>query len=373
MSTENFFEVQTPESRAKTGIVVDHFAAWQNIIGSRSDGELAYLDLYAGPGRFEDGTDSTPPIIVRKMIESKFASRFRVVFNEKEPAYAADLQKVIGSISGLHKLAAPPLFLNEELTRDNYQRFLREIGDRPAIMFVDPWGYKGVTLDLFKGFVDGSWGRDAFFFFNYKRINAGINVDQVKRREHMRAMFGETRADQLDVKLRPLRPDQREAAIHEAMGDALHEIGVQFVERFDFSLRGDSLFFVTQNLKGLETAKNKMAKWSVRDEDGVAQFATPTEAQKRGQSSLFDIVPSFRPLAQLRKDLLSTFAGQSLTFSSLFQRHHPGTHFVEPNYREALKQMESDGEIQVTVISGGKRHPGTFGPTVMIHFQRVKE
>jgi len=39
------------------------------------------------------------------------------------------------------------------------------------------------------------WGCDCVFFFNYNRINAGINNPGVKK--HMDALFGEERADAL--------------------------------------------------------------------------------------------------------------------------------------------------------------------------------
>ena len=57
MPTDNFFEKQTPESAAKTDIVANFFMAWLNIIGNakRYTGPLAYMELFAGPGKFDDG------------------------------------------------------------------------------------------------------------------------------------------------------------------------------------------------------------------------------------------------------------------------------------------------------------------------------
>jgi len=34
----------------------------------RSDGKLAYIDLFAGPGRYEDGSASTPLMVLEKAV-----------------------------------------------------------------------------------------------------------------------------------------------------------------------------------------------------------------------------------------------------------------------------------------------------------------
>ena len=58
----------------------------------------------------------------------------------------------------------------------------------PTLLFVDPWGYKGLSLALINSVVQ-NWGCDCIFFFNYNRINPGVSNDTV--REHMNALFGD--------------------------------------------------------------------------------------------------------------------------------------------------------------------------------------
>ena len=73
----------------------------------------------------------------------------------------------------------------------------------PTLLFVDPWGYKGLSLNLIDSVLK-NWGCDCIFFFNYNRINMGLNNENVK--EHMDALFGEQRANELRHKLSPLLP-----------------------------------------------------------------------------------------------------------------------------------------------------------------------
>ena len=76
----------------------------------------------------------------------------------------------------------------------------------PTLFFVDPWGYKGMTLRLINSVLK-DWGCDCCFFFNYSRVNAGLGNDAVEK--HMDALFGSERASSLrqrfaDSTLRPV-------------------------------------------------------------------------------------------------------------------------------------------------------------------------
>ena len=43
----------------------------------------------------------------------------------------------------------------------------------PAFSFIDPFGYKGVTLELLEALMKG-WGSDMALFFPFDRINAAL-------------------------------------------------------------------------------------------------------------------------------------------------------------------------------------------------------
>jgi three-Cys-motif partner protein len=77
MADQSFFQESKEQSKIKTAIVSKYFDAWARvIIGAQerynfdADPKIAYIDLFAGPGRYEDGTQSTPLLILEKAIQN---------------------------------------------------------------------------------------------------------------------------------------------------------------------------------------------------------------------------------------------------------------------------------------------------------------
>jgi hypothetical protein len=46
----------------------------------------------------------------------------------------------------------------------------------PTLVFLDPCGYKGLSLKLISS-VLGGFGNDCIFFFNYSRINMKLDLE----------------------------------------------------------------------------------------------------------------------------------------------------------------------------------------------------
>jgi hypothetical protein len=55
VATEKFFSEPRENSQIKATIIAKYFFAWAKIVGQHSD-KIAYIDLFAGPGRYEDDT-----------------------------------------------------------------------------------------------------------------------------------------------------------------------------------------------------------------------------------------------------------------------------------------------------------------------------
>ena len=69
-----FFDEQAEQSQVKTAIVSKYFDSWAKIIqghlkGKRKSPKLAYIDLFAGPGRYKDGSSSTPVLILEMALK----------------------------------------------------------------------------------------------------------------------------------------------------------------------------------------------------------------------------------------------------------------------------------------------------------------
>ena len=222
MTDASFFDEATEQSQVKSTIVAKYFWAWAKVIGSRpGSNKIAYFDLFSGPGHYDNGQDSTPLRVLRKAIDDP-SLREKLVFrfNDAYSEYARLLRQAIDSLPDLDRLHHRPQVTNMVVGGDLSRKIgrLRRI---PTLLFADPWGYKGLSIQLIRAFVKDNWGCECIFFFNYNRINPGINNESV--REHMNDLFGEHRAEELRRELCGLSPTERELAIVEAISQALKE------------------------------------------------------------------------------------------------------------------------------------------------------
>jgi three-Cys-motif partner protein len=132
-------------------------------------------------------------------------------FNDADENHTSTLQAEIDALPGIAKLKYKPSVNCGEIGADT-EKELSENRLVPSFTFVDPFGYKGLSLKIVNGVIK-DWGCDCVFFFNYGRINAGLSNDLVKK--HMDALFGVERADELRKKLEGKTPDEREVLILE--------------------------------------------------------------------------------------------------------------------------------------------------------------
>lgn len=370
--TDKFFEEQREQSQIKAEIVSDYFFVWAKVIISTQkrygrSGTIAYMDLFAGPGRYKDGATSTPLMILERAIqEPDFCERLVAIFNDKDSDNSHSLEEAIAALPEIGKLKHKPKVYTSEIGDQVVKQFENQ-RLAPTFLFVDPFGYKGLSLRLVQSVLK-DWGCDCVFFFNYGRINAGLSNDAVS--EHMVALFGETRAKSLRAKFEAtdLRPVEREALIVDEMKKALEELGGKHVLPFRFKNPSGTrtthhLFFVSKHFKGFEIMRDIMYSHSHK-EQGVAKFEyNPAEA---GQRSLFEFL---RPLEDLEEMLLTAFAGQTVSFTDVYESHSVGRGFVKKNYRDVMCRMELDGKLRMEP-QHGSRKSGTIGEKVKIIFPR---
>lgn len=125
MARVDFFAEPTPESRTKAEIVSNYFVAWAKIISTRANVErIGYIDLYAGPGRYEDGTDTTPILVMEKALsEPSVATRLVSVFNDSEPQVAEALDAALRGLEGIAQLPVEPSVSVSEVDAALVERF----------------------------------------------------------------------------------------------------------------------------------------------------------------------------------------------------------------------------------------------------------
>ena len=337
-----FFDESREQSQIKARIVAKYFWAWVHVIKNFSP-RIAYIDLFAGPGRYEDGTTSTPLLVLKTAIEDEHMRGALVtLFNDKDGTNVGKLEKAVAELPGIEKLAHKPQISNEVVGDEIAKKFaaLKLI---PTFFFVDPWGYKGLSLKLINSVLQ-NWGCDCMFFFNYNRVNMGLNNDAV--REHMNALFGEKRGDALRTKLPGLNPAERESLIVEELADSLKEMGAAFVLPFAFKNEKGTrtthhLIFASKDFKGYEIMKEIMAKESSEVNQGVPTFEYSPASEQF--PTLFELL---RPLDDLSSMLLKEFAGRTTTMYNVYRNHSVGRPFLKTNYKRVLAAMEAEGTVK---------------------------
>jgi len=374
MVRNSFFDKQTDQSLVKTRIVKKYFQAWAKVIipivkKSSEDPKVAYIDLFAGPGRYHDGSQSTPIRILEIVIENNIPDLnniFISIFNDTNIKYVTSLRQVINSIPGIETLKYPPTILNHEVGNDIVNIF-QQYRLIPSLLFIDPWGYKGLSLQLINSVIK-DWGCDCIFFFNYNRINRDLNNTFVQK--HMHLLFGLERAEKLRHKLSSLDPHTREKTIITEMSEALKGIDRKYVLTFCFKYPHKNrtshyLFFVTKHIRGHNIMKDIMANESSEYPQGVPSFEYNPSALR--QPSLFDLN---RPIDELEIMLLSEFAGKTITMRKLYDQHNVGKRYVEKNYKVALRNLEQKGKI-VTDPPASQR-PKRKGETTFADSVKIK-
>ncbi|MEQ9622211.1 three-Cys-motif partner protein TcmP [Coleofasciculus chthonoplastes] len=373
MNNSSFFDEQKEQSLVKARIVEKYFWAWAKVIigvlkrqeqqpGLSKKLKLAYIDLFAGPGRYQDGSRSTPLLVLETAIkETDLRERLITLFNDVDTNNTQSLENSINSMPDVNQLKNKPIVINQEVGEEIVQRF-EPVRGVPTLFFVDPWGYKGLSLQLINSVVK-NWGCDCIFFFNYNRINMGLGNDAVKN--HINALFGEERASELREKLQLLNPANKEIAIVEEICEALKEMGGEYVLPFRFRHENGNrtshhLIFVSKHVRGYEIMKEIMAKESSTTEQGVPSFEY--NPATKFQPLLFELS---RPLDELTDMLLDEFAGQTMTMIEVYQRHHIGKRYIKKNYKDALLKLEVQGKIRA---EPSKRKKNTFADKVNVTF-----
>ena len=365
----SFFNKSKEHSVIKAEIVSRYLSVWAQVMCSRSPKAL-YVDLFAGPGRYADGTKSTPLLVLEKAIENpETRSKLLTIFSDLELKNAENLEKEIKTLPNIDKLKnAPEVYVGE--VDSKLTELFQSTSLIPTLTFLDPWGYKGLTINLIQSVIK-DWGSECIIFFNYNRINMGIKNDLV--RLHIESLLGSENFNMLRATVDSMNPKERENNILGAFSSHLKSIGAKYVLTFKFISEKKNntshyIIFVTKHFLGYSLMKDIMASLSSSHVDGVASFEY--SIQIKNQLSLFSMDS---PLENLKNDLLKCYSGQSLHVEEIYQNHTVNTPYILKNYKEALLDLEEHGQIcampEMTKrrIINGKR---TMANTVVVTFPK---
>lgn len=381
MSRRNrdFFDERTVRSEVKTEIVRKYFWAWAKIMAAqvkkRGGDRIGYVDLFAGKGRYNDGSPSTPLRILEGAIRDKLISQMLVaVFNDRDGENAAALDAEIQGLPNIKLLKHPPRVRSREID-DSLGELLERTSSMPILYFLDPWGYKGLSLNLIKaGFKN--WGCDCIFFFNYNRINAALSNPVFTL--NMNDFFGKACADRLRDEISGKEPWQRQQLIITELKRALSDLGGKYTIEYCFKddcghKTSHFLIFTSKNVLGYNIMKQIMAGESSSKDDGVASFEfNPLDRSELPQQcSLWETAS---PVDDLASSLMKEFAGRKISVGEIYRKHNVGKRYVLRNYQDAIKKLDAHGLVQTNppVYKRRRANKVTLSEAVEVTFPRME-
>jgi three-Cys-motif partner protein len=355
-----------PHSRAKHAILARYLHAWTPILTRGGDKTIAYIDGFAGPGRYEGGEDGSPIIALKAALRHRahIPGKVLFLFVEEQQERADHLQRLVDvlqlppnvavKVEGGKRFA--PAF--EDFRRTHLQNSGRL---PPTFAFIDPFGWTRAPFSIVQDIL-GQPKCEVLVTFMYEEINRFIshsgqtgNFDTFFGTEDWRGGIG------LDG------PSARNRFLHDLYLRQLKEVArAKYVRSFQMRNKAGVtdyyLFYATGSLTGLK--KMKEAMWAV-DPSGEFTFSDATD---RKQLVLFADAPRYEDLRRL---IVKRFAGRVATVAQIEEFVLAETAFCHTHYKkQVLKLLERSDPPGVVVLNAPPgRGRGTFGsPDLRLRF-----
>ena len=361
-----------PHTRAKHDMLASYLGGWFPILGSWA-GRVVFLDGFAGRGRYVDGSEGSPLVALRCLVEHSYFANLRhrqfvFIFVEADRDNAANLGREIEAFKAKHAdtyggWPANVLVQIEhapfDQTAAEILRTLREQKAKlaPTFAFVDPFGYSGLPMDLLAELLSY---KHTELFVNFMVGHVQRFITRDRQQAPMRSLFGKDVSEVLEG----FDPDHgdRVSHLHNVYADQLRQrIGLDYVNSFGMINRtgniGYYLYHGTRDKKGVKLMKAAM--WKI-DPGGGYTFSD----RLAGVDVLFTPEPD---LAPLRKATLEHFRGRrevrvdEIEWFAVLQ-----TPYRETHVRPVLTQLET--ERQITVIRTGRSRTAFPVATTTISF-----
>lgn len=366
MKEQNFFEKQTLSSKVKASIVSEYFPKYCSIIVRKHVPEkIGYLDLFSGPGMYEDGNPSTPILIARNCLKDEdLKNRVWMVFNDK--CYSEQLKENFNNEFPEGTFKYKPHFghstvgesqeINDFIVKNTCKGRFNE---QPSVLFIDPWGYKGIETNVLSQFLS-YWGNELFIFINSKRINPALENDKFE--EPMRCLFPNS-YDKVKVEIRNKRTvSERLQFIIDNLGkeyEALLKSRVYYTafkfQEEDIETTSHFILHLSKNKRGFDLVKqiyNDFANVGTIF-DGVNTYTFDVKKITNPVEELFDT--NSENIDALKNMLLEEYKGRTITSYDLFEEHQQNCLYSRSHYVEALRRLVEEGAVE-SEFTDGKNH-----------------
>ncbi len=342
-----------PHTRAKHSILRRYLHAYYPKLGS-TRARIDFVDGFAGPGVYRGGEPGSPIIALDALAEHRHLPRmanckFAFLFIEEDPARFEMLRGILGrrrDPSNVEVAVRCGTFVDHIGEAFDGLETLRDAGalpQRPSFVMVDPFGPKGLPLDVLRRLARFP-KTELLVSFMYEPISRFLEHPHFERL--LDDLFG---TDEWRDAV-GLPSNEKKAFLSELYAKQLRKIGMEYVRLFEMRDGGNRteyfLAFATHHKDGLRVIKEAM--WKVDAAGGVA-FSDFTEPSP-SQGTLFMAEPNYVELRALVMDRFS--AAQAVSIEEINDFVLIETAFRETHGRTVLREAEKAGAISV------RRPPG---------------
>ena len=366
MKENQFFEKQSISSKIKASIVSEYFPSYCKIIAKKHEPiELRYIDLFAGPGFYEDGSPSTPILIGDHCNKDGFLKqKVKLIFNDNQ--YYDVLKQNFLRVFPEGTFSRKPHFgkstVGEHKGISDFLTTTTHIGkknERPSLLFIDPFGYKGIETKILAEFLK-NWGNEIFIFVNTKRIHPALENDKFENL--MINLFPSTFQKLKNDRRFRLTVPERLSLIIESLGEEYKTIlgGIVYYTAFKFQEEDSDgtshyILHLTKGSRGydlIKTTYNDFANVGTVF-DGVNTYTFDAKKYGKEINELFDLKAV--NIERLGDELTRKYMGRSLSANQLFEEHHTSGLYSRSHYIQALRKLFENGELE-SQFTDGKSH-----------------
>jgi three-Cys-motif partner protein len=366
MKENHFFEKQTISSRIKASIISEYFPSYCKIICKKhTPKQIRYIDLFAGPGMYEDGNVSTPILVARRCLNDEtLRQKVWMIFNDDK--YSEVLKQNFLNEFPEGTFAKAPHFgkstvgesqaISDFLIKNTHNE---NKNDYPSLLFIDPFGYKGIETRILAEFLK-NWGNEIFLFLNTKRIHPALENNKFEGlmkdlfpttldRIRQDRRFKSTVAARLSLIINNLANE-----FESILGGKIYYTAFKFQEE-DADATSHYILHFTKGARGydlIKTTYNDFANVGTVF-DGVNTYTFDAKKLENQANEIFDL--NSINIDNLKTEIYEAYKNRQLTAFDLFETQHVNGLYSRSHYTEALRRLVEENKL-IAEFTDGKKH-----------------